>query len=587
MSNLSRSVLSKISGPPAWVVPIAVLALLVPMVGVAAALPEPAAGTSQAASTTPAVLVAAAPPAGSVGSLRITVHNPGGVATGSYDQPVSIDSSAHADLINSNWTNGVPYYTANATPIHGWLEANASNASPTTLLWLRLASIPAGGWTNVSIYFWPKSSFNLSTTGYIGEAPELSSPYGAFDNGATVFNFYDNFAASPLGAQWDVGGGWAYTVGDGFTVDSVPGGGGAIMSRTSYAYPAVVDFYGNLFETNGASTYLAEGFGSSICIVCANESDVGWATPHNGSGPVPLAAAGTTDAYGDSPFATQRTAVFTTEAVSGSSDVFQVNYSAPQTLTTDIPPSPLPIGLAVTGASSGPLTNATSTYWIRERSYVAITPTYAVADAYTVSFTASGLPAGADWNVTFGDLSQGATSPAISFEAAVGAYSFTVGAPSGYLARPSGAVVAVTGPASVSVAFAATYTLTFAESGLPAGTSWWVAVNGTVETSNSTTIGFVVPAGAYAYVVGAVSGYLASPAGGSVTENGTAQTVPIAYSAPSSGQGPAPVPSPPASPGLSSEALALLAGGVVAALVVGLVIGYAVRGRSQPPRPPA
>lgn len=61
------------------------------------------------------------------------------------------------------------------------------------------------------------------------------------------------------------------------------------------------------------------------------------------------------------------------------------------------------------------------------------------------------------------------------------------------------------------------HTVTFSESGLPAGTSWTVAVNGTAQASTTSTIAFSLPAYHYAFTVGTVPGYSVSTASGSFT----------------------------------------------------------------------
>ncbi len=161
---------------------------------------------------------ALAPPLGALGSLQVAIYNPGANATGIYDQPVGINSSRFASLINANWTNGLADYSGNNTPVYGWIESGASNRSVDTLMWLRLQSIPGHSWENVSIWFWPQSSFNLSENGYLGEAPDLSARYAEFDNGWRVFDGYWNFSGSTLPAGWTPLGSWAGTVHDGLTV---------------------------------------------------------------------------------------------------------------------------------------------------------------------------------------------------------------------------------------------------------------------------------------------------------------------------------------------------------------------------------
>ena len=58
--------------------------------------------------------------------------------------------------------------------------------------------------------------------------------------------------------------------------------------------------------------------------------------------------------------------------------------------------------------------------------------------------------------------------------------------------------------------------VTFSETGLPSGTRWSVALNGTVGSSTSNTITLYDPAGAYGYAVGAVTGFTAHPASGAI-----------------------------------------------------------------------
>ncbi len=57
----------------------------------------------------------------------------------------------------------------------------------------------------------------------------------------------------------------------------------------------------------------------------------------------------------------------------------------------------------------------------------------------------------------------------------------------------------------------------FDATGLPAGTSWSVTFGGVTESSRSASVLFWDPVGTYAYVVGPVVGYSASPASGAVT----------------------------------------------------------------------
>ncbi len=54
--------------------------------------------------------------------------------------------------------------------------------------------------------------------------------------------------------------------------------------------------------------------------------------------------------------------------------------------------------------------------------------------------------------------------------------------------------------------FAATYNVTFTETGLSAGTMWSVTLNGSLESSTTTSIVFVEVNNTYSFNVSAVSG---------------------------------------------------------------------------------
>jgi hypothetical protein len=74
--------------------------------------------------------------------------------------------------------------------------------------------------------------------------------------------------------------------------------------------------------------------------------------------------------------------------------------------------------------------------------------------------------------------------------------------------------------------------VTFTQSGLTAGTSWSVTVSGTTLTSTGGSIVFAgLTNGSYPYTVTFVNGYTASPASGTVTVAGSAQSIPITYAA--------------------------------------------------------
>ena len=149
---------------------------------------------------------------------------------------------------------------------------------------------------------------------------------------------------------------------------------------------------------------------------------------------------------------------------------------------------------------------------------------------YPVTFSESGLPSGTSWSVTLNGSTQLGTGNLI-FTEPNGTHSYTVGSVPGYTASPSSGTVTVAGVAvTQSITFTpVTYTVTFTESGLPAGTSWSVTLNGSTKSSTTTTITFQESNGTYSFTVGSVPGYTASPSSGTVTVAGAAVAQPISF----------------------------------------------------------
>ncbi len=90
------------------------------------------------------------------------------------------------------------------------------SASTATSYWLKLNSgILAHEDALIYMNFYSKSA-NIFNTINTGEAPQLSATYGQYDDGANVFNFYDNFAGTSLNLnKWTSYGNGTLTVNNG------------------------------------------------------------------------------------------------------------------------------------------------------------------------------------------------------------------------------------------------------------------------------------------------------------------------------------------------------------------------------------
>lgn len=170
---------------------------------------------------------------------------------------------------------------------------------------------------------------------------------------------------------------------------------------------------------------------------------------------------------------------------------------------------------------------------------------------YTISFVESGLPSGSFWSVLLlngsaGWAWNGSTNTTVNFTVENGSYPFSVfgGWNSSHLYVPSPARGTVTVDGSdvtVAITFAVlvTYPLAFVESGLPSGTSWYVALESagswTFGESNNSSLSFSVVNGTYGFSIGPVwagdVAYAASPSYGTVTVAGSAVTVDVTFTA--------------------------------------------------------
>ncbi len=151
----------------------------------------------------------------------------------------------------------------------------------------------------------------------------------------------------------------------------------------------------------------------------------------------------------------------------------------------------------------------------------AVTVNLGFAELYTVTIQESGLSAGTSWSAVFNGVMVSGTSATHTFSVPAGTYSYTVLGVTGYAVSPSSGTVTVGANYLVPVAFTSTvpptYTVTIHENGLVAGTTWSATFNGVTASTTDSALNFSVAPGTYAYQIGSVAGYAATPSSGSAT----------------------------------------------------------------------
>jgi len=100
--------------------------------------------------------------------------------------------------ITIQYPNGVRFWSPTDGYLPAWLESISSSNSAN--IWVKIpSSIPANG--TYQLYMIQDSTLPMDGV-YWGEAPQLSSTYAQYDNGASVFNNYWNFAGTTAPSGW-------------------------------------------------------------------------------------------------------------------------------------------------------------------------------------------------------------------------------------------------------------------------------------------------------------------------------------------------------------------------------------------------
>jgi hypothetical protein len=150
---------------------------------------------------------------------------------------------------------------------------------------------------------------------------------------------------------------------------------------------------------------------------------------------------------------------------------------------------------------------------------------------YAVTFTEAGLASGTAWTVSLDGVSENSTSSTLTFSVPNGTYTYVVGPVAGWVTtNTSGSLVVQGADVARTIPWkAVSWAVTITEQGLPSGTSWSVTLGGNLQTSTSTSIVFLEKNGTYAWSVGAVTGYIATPDQGSATVAGASVSAAVTW----------------------------------------------------------
>ena len=160
------------------------------------------------------------------------------------------------------------------------------------------------------------------------------------------------------------------------------------------------------------------------------------------------------------------------------------------------------------------------------------------SEAYTITFTETGLPSGTIWyiNLSNGMDSGPISASSYSFSLINGTYNyvistsdkiFSTSTPFGSFNESSGS------PATISVSFSPNkYSVAFVESGLPSGSIWYVNLSNGVTSGaiTGTSYTFSLTNGSYIFTISILVGYSVSPQNGGINVNGANLSNVISFS---------------------------------------------------------
>ena len=480
-------------------------------------------------------------------SVPIVIVNNGTNATPSpFDEEIVVNSSYYAAYENANLSN-VFFSFSNGTTIPSWLQSGNSNTLSNTTYWLRLnQSIAPLGQITVYMSFLPlgKIAFNGDST---GEAPELTSIYGYYDNGADVFNFYSNFSGTSLnGSIWNIGSSSNYVVNNGISFNATPG---QIVSNQRFSAPSTVQAFGvmaNQTQFNSTGCFLGGvGFGNGAIIGTAPVMTSGWAENStnwlglsiwdNGICGVPYGI----NAYGYSRSLNPNDSyVYGVTFLNGSSTLGTINNVVMNKSHALLYSSPSDLNV-VMGFQLGNYPELNHFYWVFERN--STTNGYNLpfsfnGDAYNVKIVSHGLPSTDKFVISIKNLSQyTVSSSGLSLQLVNGTYFYTVSSlNTNYTPIDHTGQFNVSGTSkTVTIDFnPVTFPVTFDEIGLASGTPWEAATGNVSNTSSGSSTSLYLMNGSYNVTISDSAGYQANPGVINVLVSGSSQKFEVAFTSP-------------------------------------------------------
>jgi hypothetical protein len=189
--------------------------------------------------------------------VPITLLNSQSNSTGAnFQQNITFNPSTYSPSVEANDLGNIRFYQG-SSELYSWCESGCTIGSGKAVFWVNIPSgIDAN--SNMTVYM----TFGANTLEYdgvyAGEAPQLSSSYAKYDNGAYVFpELYVNFAGTSVPSGWARIGIPDVVISNGLAIngqynDGV-GGGEIYYSGFQMAVPGILDTYTSMSDSGWAA----------------------------------------------------------------------------------------------------------------------------------------------------------------------------------------------------------------------------------------------------------------------------------------------------------------------------------------------
>ncbi|MEM3411901.1 MAG: DUF2341 domain-containing protein [archaeon] len=235
-------------------------------------------------------------------NYSVILNNTGGTNLQDYQVKILFDTSVPISQGKMRNDCGDVRFTDNDTNtlLYSWLESGCNTSN--TIFWVKVPNIHANSIKTIYLYY-GNSSVTFDGI-YAGANPNHTSSYAQYDNGANVFDFYDNFNGTTLdGSKWQiVGSGGTLTINNSLKIS------GSCCSQIL----SINKFNSSIFEAFGFATTGSSGswadFASFFENLSGNICTHGWftlfgfdsyrygytagGTPYHFNSPVPVGSLG-------------------------------------------------------------------------------------------------------------------------------------------------------------------------------------------------------------------------------------------------------------------------------------------------------